>query len=91
MINRRIDVCAVVTGEQVMICTAPYLSAIYPGDTVEIEGVDGFGKVLICGGSIIYGGEDFLTLDESVLVRKILKKVTFDPMKWDGYEEGNNE
>ena len=85
--GKKIEVVAVAMGEDVTVCTAPYLTTLLPGDTVEIEGGDGFGTVLFSGGAITYGGEEFLMLDDTCLMRRILRRVTFDDMKWDGYEE----
>ena len=85
--GKRIEVVAVAWGEEVVVCTAPYLTTLLPGDTVQIEGLCETGTVLFSGGSIVYGGEEFLMLDDTIMMRRVLKRVTYDPMNWDGYEE----
>lgn len=91
MINgKRIDIVAVSTEECNLICTAPYMSPLYTGDFVEVEGVAGFATVLIRD-SVELGSKDFEVLDTECLLRKVIKKVDFTEMNWDGYEEVTNE
>lgn len=91
MINgKRIDIVAVSAEETTIICTAPYMSSLYTGDMVEVEGMDGFGTVLIRD-SVELGSEDFEVLDTNCLLRRILRKVDFTEMNWDGYEEVKDE
>ena len=88
--NKRIDIVAVSTEENVLICTAPYLSRVYIGDMVEVEGVDGFAVVLLKD-SVELGSEDMEVLDRECLLRKVKRKVWFDEMNWEGYEEEKDE
>lgn len=88
--NKRIDIVAVSTEENVLICTAPYLSRVYIGDYVEVEGVDGFAVVLLKD-SVELGSEDMEVLDRECLLRKVKRKVWFDEMNWEGYEEEKDE
>lgn len=91
MINgKRIDIVAVSADEMTIICTAPYMSSLYTGDMVEVEGLDGFGTVLIRD-SVELGSADFDVLDNCCLLRKVLRKVDFTEMCWSGYEEVVNE
>jgi hypothetical protein len=85
-VNKRIDIVAVSTEECNLICTAPYMSLLYTGDFVEVEGVAGFATVLIRD-SVELGSKDFEVLDTNCLLRRILRKVDFTEMNWDGYEE----
>lgn len=84
--NKRIDIVAVSTEENVLICTAPYMSYLSTGETVEVEGVAGYATVLIRD-TVELGSEDMEVLDRECLLRKVLKRVEFTEMKWDGYEE----
>ena len=88
--GKRIDVVAVAADETVIMCTAPYMSSLYFGDKVEVEGMDGFGIVLIKD-TMTLGEEDFELLDHECLLRRILRRVDFTAMNWNGYEEGENE
>lgn len=88
---KRIDIVAVATDENTVICcTAPYMSNLYTGDLVEVEGVSGFGTVLIRD-NVELGSKDFEVLDRECLLRKVLKRVDFSNMNWSGYEEVFNE
>lgn len=86
---KRIDIVAVSTEECTLICTAPFMSSLYTGDLVEVEGVSGFATVLIRD-SVELGSKEFEVLDNECLLRKILKRVEFTKMLWDGYEEGED-
>ena len=88
--NKRIDIIAVATEENTVMCTAPYMSNLFTGDLVEVEGVSGFGTVLIRD-SVELGSKDFEVLDSECLLRKVLKRVEFAAMNWNGYEEETNE
>ncbi len=88
--NKRIDIVAVSTEENVLICTAPYMSYLSTGEMVEVEGVAGYAIVLISD-SVELGSEDMEVLDRKCLLRKVLKRVEFTEMKWDGYEEETDE
>ena len=88
--NKRIDVVAVSTEEDVLICTAPYMSCLSTGELVEVEGVAGYATVLIQD-SVELGSEEMEVLDSECLLRKVLKRVEFTEMKWGGYEEETNE
>lgn len=88
MINgKRIQIVAVSADEQIVMCTAPFLSALFTGDSVEVEGMDGFGIVLITE-TVTLGEDAFEILDRECLLRRILRKVNFTDMNWTGYEEG---
>lgn len=88
--GKRIEVVAVSTGDQVIMCTAPYLSSLFTGDSVEIEGMDGFGTVLIRD-TITLGEHDFEILDNECLLRRIIRKVDFTEMNWKGYDDEQSD
>lgn len=88
--NKRIDIVAVSTEENALICTAPYMSYLSTGEMVEVEGVAGYATVLLRD-SVELGSEDFEVIDRECLLRKVLKRVEFTEMKWDGYEEETDE
>lgn len=88
--NKRIDIVAVSTEENVLMCTAPYMSYLSTGEMVEVEGVAGYAVVLIRD-TVELGSEDMEVLDRECLLRRILKRVEFTEMKWDGYEEEADE
>jgi len=91
MMEKRITVLAVSYDENVIICTAPFGASFFPGDTVEIEGLQDFGIVLI-EDTMVYGGDDFELLDDHCLIRKVLKRVDFKELDWSGYkEEGGDD
>lgn len=91
MINgKRIEVLAVAFNGQVLICKAPFVSSIYPGDKVVIEDKDDIGVVLVKD-RMEYGGEDYERISDHVFLYKVKERVSFDEMKWDGYEEEEDE
>lgn len=89
MINgKKIEVVAVSTGDSVLMCTAPYLASLWPGDTVVVEGVDGFCTVLIRD-SMIIGEKDYEAIEKECELKRILRKVSFYDLKWDEEEEAD--
>ena len=91
MINgKKIDVVAVALGTEVIICTAPYLSCLQPGDQVVIEDSQDFGIVLIRD-DVVIGGDEHKAILSAVNTRRILSKVDYSMMNWDGYEEDEDE
>lgn len=88
--GKKIDMVAVAMGTEVLMCTAPYLAPLYPGDQVVVEDKQDFGTVLIRE-SVTIGGEDFNAIDALVITRKVLSKVDYNAMNWNGYEEVDDE
>lgn len=88
--GKKIDMVAVAMGTEVLMCTAPYLAPLYPGDQVVVEDKQDFGTVLIHE-SVTIGGEDFNAIDALVITRKVLSKVDYSSMNWDGYKEMEDE
>lgn len=87
MINgKKIEVVAVSTGEQVIMCTAPYMASLWTGDTVVVEGVDGFCTVLIRD-SVTIGEEEYEAIEKECELKRILRKVDFTDLKWEDENE----
>ena len=86
----KISVLAVSYDEAVYICTAPYETLFLTGDIVEVEGLNGFGTVLIAD-TMQYGSDNFRLLDDLCLIRKVLRRVVYKELDWSGYEEETNE
>ena len=91
MINgKRIEMVAVATGTNVIMCIAPYLANIYVGDQVVVEDMPDFGTVLVMD-SMTYGSEDYNLIETLTGLHRIVRKVDYRDMNWTGYEEETNE
>lgn len=89
MINgKRIMVAAVHAGNDVVICTAPYLASIWAGDQVVVEGIEGFGTVLLKD-YVTIDEEDYKVVEDRCELKRILRKVSFYDLKWDEEEEAD--
>ena len=88
--GKRIEFVAVAMGTEVLICTAPYCATLFPGDQVVVEDKGEFGTVLIRD-SVVIGSDDYKAIDTVVITHKILSKVDYSDMNWNGYEEESDE
>jgi len=91
MINgKKIYIAAVDTGSEIIMCRAPYGAYLWSGDHVEVEGMDGFATVLLIE-CCEMDGKEYETVDMLVGTRRIMRKIDFTNMNWDGYEEEEDE
>ena len=87
MINgKKIYIAAVDTGSEIIMCRAPYGAYLWPGNHVEVEGMDGFATILLVD-AVEMESNDYEVVDTLVGTRRIMRKVSFDDLNWDGYEE----
>ena len=88
MINgKRIEMVAVSTGTEIIMCIAPYLASIYVGDQVVVKDKSDFGTVLVID-SMTYGSDDYNLIETLAGLHRIVRKVDYRDMNWTGYEEG---
>lgn len=91
MINgKRVEVLAVALNGQVLLCEAPYMSSVYPGDQVIIEGKAEFGTVLLKD-RMELTGEDHERISRYVQLHRVNQQISFTAMNWSGYEEEDDE
>lgn len=91
MINgKKIYLAAVDTGSEIIMCRAPYGAYLWPSDHVEVEGMDGFGTILIIDCTDM-DSKEYETVDMLVGTRRIMRKIEFSNMNWSGYEEEEDE
>ena len=92
MINgKRIDAVCVALGDDIQICWAPLYSSIYGGDKVEVENNDSMGTVLFSE-TIDIGGKEYAAILQSHgYPHKIIKRIDYTDLSWNGYEEEDDE